>query len=59
MAFSILELFAGLVLLFLGYNIMRRTHSDAIGFMGFVVLLIGLLFVAVGIGFLSIPQIPS
>lgn len=59
MAFSLFDLFAGFILLFVGYNIMRRTHSDAIGFMGFVVLLIGLLLVAVGIGLLSIAQIPS
>ena len=59
MPLNLFQIVLGLLLMYLGYNIARRTASQQISLMGYVVLIIGLAFVASGIGIISIPQLPS
>jgi len=49
----------GIILAYLGYQIADKTQSDFIQLMGTIVLIVGVILIADGIGVISIPQLPS
>lgn len=56
---NLFQVVVGLILAYLGYQIARRTTSDAIQLMGWIVVVLGVVLVASGVGVINIPGLPS
>jgi len=57
--FDIFLIVVGVILSYVGYQISNKTQSDFIKFMGVIVLVVGLILIANGIGVISVPPLPS
>jgi NhaP-type Na+/H+ or K+/H+ antiporter len=54
MALDFVQIVLGIMLMYLGYSIARRTSSEQISIMGYVVLVLGIVLIANGIGIVSL-----